>query len=263
MNSIILSGCGMLDYQDLGGIKMNWKEHREYYDFNYLLRQNPNTDFGATYSAIAQELVDLFHPQRVLDCGCAFGWLVNQLHIKGIEAYGIDVNVASIEHGQKVYPHIKERLLSIDMATERIPFPDKHFDLVIARELLEHISDDRFFYTVSEIARVSATHLRITSPMVRRPDDVSSKDWIEWLKSLNNNSLQDNIDLIDKHPNLKSEYPHPFAIEHPNTHCRDFWVGLFELIGFRQMFYGEEPYRPLRFDNHSGFGVLDFMLPSN
>jgi len=249
---------------------MKWEEHRKLYDYKYLMRQNPNADFNEAYSAIAQELIDLFQPKRVLDCGCAFGWLVNYLHIKGIDAYGIDINVTAIEHGQTLYPQIKNKLLSIDLATERIPFPDKHFDLVVARELLEHISDDRFFHVVSEIARVASTHLRISSPMVRPPNDVRSPEayngWVEWLRSLNNNSLHDNIDLIDKHPNLKSEYPHPENIEHPNTHCRTFWIGLFELIGFESevarneanMILDESPYRPLRFDNFCGLGILDF-----
>ena len=241
---------------------MKWEEHRKYYDYNYLMRQNPHVAISDEYTALAQELIDLFQPKRVLDCGCAFGWLVNSLNLQAIDTYGIDVNSAAIEHGQALYPQIKDKLLAIDIATERIPFPDNYFDLVIVREFVEHISDDRFFHVMAEIARVASTHLHVSSPMVRPAVGVSGEAyhaWQEWLKSLNDNSLQSNLSLIDNHPNLISECPHPENIEHPNTHGREFWIGLFEMLGFELMIYDEWHYPPIRLiDNMCGLCILDF-----
>src|SRR5215470_19512911 len=47
------------------------------------------TDF---FAAVADRIVADIKPQRVLDVGCAKGFLVEALRDRGVEAFGIDVS---------------------------------------------------------------------------------------------------------------------------------------------------------------------------
>ncbi len=89
------------------------------------------------------------HP-RVLDFGCNAGLFVGQLLDRGFEAYGVDVSTEAISYGREQ----GIRNLSVMSADRggRLPFPDTHFDAVLALDVLEHIEDDAG--ALSEIRRV-------------------------------------------------------------------------------------------------------------
>jgi SAM-dependent methyltransferase len=234
---------------------MNWNERKKLYDEAYLQRQNPHGTFSA-HKDIAQEMIDCFNPRMVLDCGCGSGWLVDALNTKGVECYGVDINKSAIEHGQTRYSHIVEKFICADMAMENLPYSDGYFDLVIAREFLEHIDDEYLFLAIREMMRVCKSYLYVTTPTVY--SDMHGAEWSKWLQTLNNNSLDENFKLIGEHPDLKRTVPVPHNQEHPNTHCREFWITLFDLLGFRQICFDDKYYLPLRYDSICGFGVMSF-----
>src|SRR6476660_8383941 len=55
--------------------------------------------FGQVADAIVREL----RPRTVLDVGCAMGFLVEELRIRGVEAWGIDVSEYAIAN---VHPSV-------------------------------------------------------------------------------------------------------------------------------------------------------------
>lgn len=229
---------------------MNWEDRKKLYDEKYLERQCLSGDH-ATHAQNAQEMIDLFHPQRVLDCGCANGWLINQFTLRGIESYGVDINKAAIENGKARYPQIN--LLCLDMAIESLPFDNRYFDLVIAREFIEHIDDEHLFFVIGEILRVTSKWMYFETPMVQTG---AQPDWRDWLRERNAYPLVENLQLIGNHPYFSDEYPHSEDIEHPNTHCRGFWIGLFGLLGFEVVYFSEEHYAPFRYDAICGLNIL-------
>jgi len=87
------------------------------------------------FGGIAAEIKKQINPKKVLDVGCAMGFLVEQLRNNGIEAYGIDIS----EYGIKqVLPEIK-KYCKVHSILDPL---DDDYDLVICIEVLEHLFPD-------------------------------------------------------------------------------------------------------------------------
>ena len=73
---------------------------------------------------------------RVLDVGAGKGFLLHDFTeaVPGIEVAGIDVSKYGIEHAM---PSVKDRI--VHGSAEKLPFPDKHFDLVISINALHNL----------------------------------------------------------------------------------------------------------------------------
>lgn len=245
---------------------MKWEERKKIYDGKYLERQAYSKEHDPVFARICDEMMELFHPEKILDCGCANGWLIHQFAQRDVEAWGMEVNQSAVVDGKKRYPLITNWLLQLDCATEKWPFGDNYFDLVVAREFIEHIDDAHLFHVIGEMVRVAKKWVYFETPMVitaaGMPEDLNPQErlsqWCDWLKSLNNSPLSENLKLIDNHPLLVSAYPLPYDIEHPNTHCREFWIGLFQLMGFKLVYFDEEHYIPFRYDGICGLNILTF-----
>ncbi len=117
---------------------------------------------------------------RVLEVGCGSGIGPIYLRSVGFEAYGVD-------------PHFREdvteqyEFLSNDDGTS-LPYPSQHFDLVYSLETIEHVGtrdgmldlvenyDEIRMKFLSEICRVSARYVIITTPNRLFPVDEHSAD---------------------------------------------------------------------------------------
>lgn len=71
---------------------------------------------------------------RVLDYGCAKGFLVKALRILGVQAWGCDISRYAIEHAE-----VEVRPYCVLMDGCSIPF-DCNFDWVISKDVLEHMT---------------------------------------------------------------------------------------------------------------------------
>jgi SAM-dependent methyltransferase len=86
---------------------------------------------------------------KVLDVANGQGWLVGFLRELDVEAYGIDYSEYAIENAfYKSRPYIQLA------DSQNIPYPDNTFDMVIARELLEHLTVGQVLNTIKEMDRV-------------------------------------------------------------------------------------------------------------
>lgn len=89
---------------------------------------------------------------KILDYGCGSGEIVDAGRHLGLEMYGVEAfyeggnSKAEIIAGGKFGTIIKE------MDGDRIPFPDRHFDVVVANQVFEHVSN--LGVALGEIARV-------------------------------------------------------------------------------------------------------------
>ena len=82
----------------------------------------------------------------VLDFGCAKGFMVHALRLLGKEAYGADVSEYAVEN---CHPKVKEYLQVIE-STEQL---SGGWDLIIAKDVLEHIPKDLIPSVLSELRR--------------------------------------------------------------------------------------------------------------
>lgn len=86
---------------------------------------------------------------RVLEVGCAWGYLVSSLRHNANERYGLDVNHLDIFDAQARFG-VQARFMCA--AAENLPLPAASFDAVIMSEVLEHTASESD--AVTEAARV-------------------------------------------------------------------------------------------------------------
>jgi hypothetical protein len=84
------------------------------------------------FESIAEKIVSDIQPESVLDAGCAWGFLVEKLRERRINAFGIDISPFAIE---KVHPEISQ-YCTVGSIVE--PF-SQMYDLIVCIEVLEHM----------------------------------------------------------------------------------------------------------------------------
>jgi len=89
---------------------------------------------------------------RVLDVGCAKGFLVKDLMLAcpGLEAFGLDVSLYALMHSEK------EIIGRLHLGTaEKLPFPDNSFDCVLCLNTVHNFPRPRAIKVMQEIQRTS------------------------------------------------------------------------------------------------------------
>ena len=81
--------------------------------------------------------------QRVLDAGCGTGYGSAELAQSAAEVTGVDISSDAIEYAVANYPIPGLRFL--ESSCTAVPFPDESFDLLVAFEVIEHLTDYRAF----------------------------------------------------------------------------------------------------------------------
>ena len=135
---------------------------QQHYDENYWLGEwragdnNYSLETRRRIEAKNPQLIkDVFQPKRVIDLGCGPGALMHLLHEIGVEADGIDYNEMSLKLAT---PEVRDRI-AIGDATDASIKQDGSYDLVICREVLEHL-------TVLEVKKAVANMVRLTSKFI-------------------------------------------------------------------------------------------------
>ncbi len=100
-------------------------------------------------------LENLTQAQSALDIGTGTGIFAEELAGRGLQVTGLDANPAMLPAAQKYVPAGKFR----EGEAEKLPFPDKAFDLVFMGLLL-HETDDALA-ALSEARRVARQRLAI------------------------------------------------------------------------------------------------------
>ena len=98
---------------------------------------------------------DVFQPVRALDLGCGPGALMHLLWELGVDVQGIDFAESS---RRLATPEVRDRI-TIGAVTDASLQPADAFDLVICREVLEHL-------TVLEVKRAVANMVRMTKKFI-------------------------------------------------------------------------------------------------
>jgi ubiquinone/menaquinone biosynthesis C-methylase UbiE len=109
--------------------------------------------YDGRWKPVAEDIVEHFglkKGDRVLDIGCAKGFLVKDLLALGIDAYGIDVSSYALLNCE---PEVVGRLHLGSAAST--PFPDGSFSAVISINTLHNLTRERCKSALCEIQRLA------------------------------------------------------------------------------------------------------------
>jgi SAM-dependent methyltransferase len=129
-----------------------------YYDghgkSNYDRYDIESSPFAAQADVIVELLSHFGLDGPVLDVGCAKGYLVYVLRLRGVEAYGLDWSQYALD---RAYPDARPYLQRADAT--RLPFAGRRFALVTSFDVLEHLDHRCLRRALRECARVSDRQL--------------------------------------------------------------------------------------------------------
>lgn len=146
----------------------------------------------------------------IVDFGCGYGGLVNALWENGYHRiHGTDISQWAIEHGQKIYPHLVEKLQFYNRDLLRSPN-----QLLIILDVLEHMPA----YEIQSVLKLGRIGAR-GKVAVRIP--VSAHEGEPFVLPVSNNDPT-----------------------HISCHTKEWWDCAMKLAGFRstQLFRGSAIY---------------------
>jgi len=103
------------------------------------------------WRGIGKISLDLEPGSKVLDVGCGTGKTTAALIKTGMDTTGLDFSPSAISHCISVFGNKAKFTIA---ECDRMPFPDNHFDAVVAVHIFEHLNDTQMRDTVKEISRV-------------------------------------------------------------------------------------------------------------
>jgi len=109
--------------------------------------------YDGRWKPVAKDIVEHFKLKpgdRVLDIGCAKGFLVKDLLSLGIDSYGIDISNYALMHCE---PEVVGRLQL--GSAGHLPFPDNSFAAVISINTIHNLTYERCVTAVREIQRLA------------------------------------------------------------------------------------------------------------
>ncbi len=128
------------------------------------------------FGHIADEIVLQLKPRRVLDAGCAKGFLVEALRDRDVEAFGFDISDYAIG---EVRPDVR-RYCWVASITEPLP---EHYDLITCIEVLEHVPEAEGRQAIANLAAHADAVLFSSTPSdFNEPTHVNVRPVLYWLK---------------------------------------------------------------------------------
>ena len=138
-----------------------WGLDREYYDGD---RKNGYGGFryDGRWAQIVPAVIqryNLSESSRVLDVGCKKGFFLHDLQeaLPGVEIAGVENHPYPLETAmESVKPHL------VEAPYEKLPFPDRHFDFVLAFASIYMLNLGGVIKALKEIQRVSRGRSYVT-----------------------------------------------------------------------------------------------------
>lgn len=121
---------------------------KEYYKSGCGMEYERGNGWEEIFSGFAERIVKEINPKRVLDAGCAKGFLVEALCDKGVDAYGIDSSEYAISCARD---DMKDRC-KVQSILE--PIKEK-YDLITCIEVLEHLSAEDVPVAIQRLCEAS------------------------------------------------------------------------------------------------------------
>jgi SAM-dependent methyltransferase len=147
-----------------------------------------NPEWLASFGAIAQRVVTDIAPRRVLDAGCAMGFLVETLRDRGVEAFGLDLSTYAIEHVHgPVKPFCRAGSITDDLGGD--------YDLIVTIEVMEHMPPRDAEAAIANICAHTSDVLFSSSPVdYREPTHVNVHPPEHWAEQFARHGFYRDVD---------------------------------------------------------------------
>lgn len=135
--------------------------------------------YDGRWIPVAEDMVQHFQLKaghRVLDVGCAKGFLVKDLMkvCPGLEVFGLDISEYALMHCE---PEVVGRLHLGD--GRKLPFPDKSFQAVISLNTIHNFERADALIAIREIERLAPGKGFIQVDSYRTPEEkILFEDWV-------------------------------------------------------------------------------------
>ena len=186
---------------------------------NYAENQ-PLKDF---FKNAAKQIVENFHPNTVLDAGCALGLLVKELRALGVEAYGLDISEYAISHvDSEIRPYC-----AVCSLTDNYPenFP-KTFDLITNIEVMEHLPKEECAAAIKNLCtHTDRVVFSSTSTDFEDPTHINVNRVDFWAQRFAENGF---YNRIDRYPDYISADAYCFERGEPSYAVSRYENALYE-----------------------------------
>jgi SAM-dependent methyltransferase len=120
-------------------------------------------DGGMPAALAARYYREFTGARTLLDIGCGTGDFGRLRPSPGIIVHGVDHDSAAVEQASQ-----HERALCVDLDASALPYPDKSFDAVLAKDIFEHVKDPG--HLAREVFRVTRPGgVLVASVVMARP----------------------------------------------------------------------------------------------
>lgn len=106
-------------------------------------------DFCPKFKEMTAGVNNQFHPKKVLDVGCAKGYMVLAFNECGVDAWGVDISEFAMADAPN---SIRSKLLQVNLDSDKLPFEDEYFDLITFRGTIQYLNNHK--HAIDEIFRV-------------------------------------------------------------------------------------------------------------
>jgi SAM-dependent methyltransferase len=135
--------------------------------------------YDGRWAPVAADIVGHYRlksGQRVLDVGCAKGFLVKDLldACPGLEVWGLDISHYALGHAEA---RARNRLVL--GSCDALPFHDESFDLVIGLDVIHNLDRTGVIRSLKEFERVGKGRSYIRVDSYRTPQEQAV--FIEWM----------------------------------------------------------------------------------
>ena len=110
--------------------------------------------YDGRFSNSVKRMIDHYNLKKnskVLEVGCAKGYILKEFHDQKMLVYGLDYSKYAIQNSHQ---DIKSKLVQWDIR-KKTSYPDNYFDLVYSKELLPHLSSKDISSILNEFNRIS------------------------------------------------------------------------------------------------------------
>ena len=114
--------------------------------------------------------------EKVLDVGCAKGFLVKDFFDLGIQSLGIDISKYAIDNSLL---EIKDKL--IIGSADKLPFPDDTFDAVVSINTIHNLDREKCKQAINEMQRVSKNKKKLFIQVDSYLNEEQKKIFESWV----------------------------------------------------------------------------------